>query len=182
MSLLLQPAVSAARIIGYAQNVSTQGGPLTRYAPFTITRPNNSTAYAANDVWGAQFQLANVNRRAGGMFSVYGIIELATTVAAPSNLLAVTFGAAPTVVADNAPLIVSQADMANLAGVGSTMTWVRGLRANKWIANPGTLGGVIVQQATVPGRDLWVYIIVNSAYTPDPLESLTFNLWTRYLN
>lgn len=170
-------------------NSYTQGLSLTEVVtpvviPATLTRPANTTAYAAGDevtdVGGAILTFSGCARLAGGS----GILDSITIIdganaATDPQLDAFVFDTTSTPQADNAAFAPSDAVMNTLVGAVSMGTAIAG--------DSGASGNLLFQQRNLclpfvcgPGStSLFARLVARNAYTPTSGEVFTVRLGVR---
>lgn len=158
-------------------------------ATATVTRPADTTAYAANDAWANStsspttggFTLSSVCSASGKS----GVLD--TLVIASSNDPATTllgelwiFASAVTAVNDNAAFALSDADVVKLVGVVpfALATTVAGSGTNSYY----TANGLGLGYTCSGSADLRFLVKVKNAYTPASGEALTVRAVVRGSN
>lgn len=181
-----------------------------------ITRPNNATGYTAGDVYGDAADARNsvvVPAMPSGVapqtaaFSTFSIVPVrgAPVGAAAVSFQLLIFTAQPaTIIGDNAPLALSDADIAlippnylaspgNITGLQfttavsaadpNTLSQAAGVAARQTVQSPFT-SSTGFADVLVPGATLWFYLMVTAAYAPTALETLDlywfFNVTATY--
>ena len=142
-----------------------------------FTRPDNTTAYAANDVVGAteaNITFANV-LGAAQLFIITGAslrIDAAAIPAGMGGFKLYLFDAAPTAIADNAAFNLIAADRAKLVGVIQIATPVD-VGDTLWSQNDNiNLNGKLVTTS------LYGVLVTDNAYTPTAQCVKTITLYT----
>lgn len=166
--------VSSTRLLvdgsGVIQPVSLSVAPagLAYVSSTLVTRPANTTAYTANDVYGGVFELQNIGA-SGGFVFIESIDIIFNITAVPSGMSSFTnylFSATPpSVITDNLAFSVSSNDRATILnpkgivlsaslaqGGGSVVAEARNLNQLYKLANGST--------------SLWGYLVTNGAFTP----------------
>jgi len=149
-------------------------------ATTTITRPSDTTAYAANDAWANStsapttggFTLSSAARVSGGSGIITDVVIVSSN--DPATLLQGElwiFDNAVTAVNDNAAFALSDADALELVGVVpfTLVTTVGGSGTNSFAA----VTGLNIGFAAVGSANLRYLVKVKNAYTPASGETLT---------
>lgn len=166
--------VSATRLLvdgsGVTQPVSLATLPagLGYLSITTITRAANTTAYTANDVYGAAFEITNIGS-SGGYIFLDSIDIMFNITALPSGMGAFSVylysSPPPSAITDNLPFSISSGDRASLItklGLDLTAFLARG-------------GGTVVAERVDIRREiklatgstsLWAYLVTLGAFTP----------------
>lgn len=162
-------------------------------ALITVTRPNNVTAYVAGQVFGAaadariSFAVPALPADAVRPFSSLTMVAIDRVIpsAGAPTINLVLFSAQPaTVLADQANLALSDADIATVL---PTLPGSQAMQFGAWPAGVGAVGAVNVTSrrqtastwspvgngSITPGVTLWFYLWVQVAYTPVANEVLT---------
>lgn len=163
------------------------------YRKFTgaITRPNDTTQYAANDAWAngtpAAISFANIVPSNDGSSKIVKakLIDSANQ-STKGQFDLWLFHTAPTLDADNAAFTPTDAELDNVVGILRFDTAVDG------DATSGAGGNAIYFGKTVNGfqempirtkstsRTLYGVVVVKNAYTPVAQEILKFELWVEW--
>jgi len=176
-SVKTQHAVACALVAGVPTGVATT-------APMPVATPaktriqstptiSSGAAYATGDVLGTLQTLANAARISGGSGTVLSVTVLDKTQAQRANIDLLFFDRTVTVAADNAPVAMSDADMANCLGVISLTTY-----NTAW---PGTpLNSVETTLAVnlpfvLSGTSLFVVAVVRGTPTYTSTSDLIFS-------
>ncbi len=135
----------------------------------TITRAANTTAYTANDVYGAAFQLVGNTTPPSGIALLITDIDVIFNIATlPSGMAAFTFYpysiTPPSAIADNDAFSVSSGDRASIL-------YPKGISIGSASLAQG--GGSLVAQANLinstiklTGTSLFGYLVTTGAFTP----------------
>lgn len=143
----------------------------------TITRAANTTAYAANDVYGSAFEIANIGA-SGGYIFLQNFDLMFNITAVPSGMSAFSLYlfsvSPPSAITDNLPYSLSNADKPSIItklGIDFAVSLARG-------------GGTVVGERLELNREiklangstsLWGYLVTLSAFTPAAnSETVTF--------
>jgi hypothetical protein len=154
----------------------------------SVTRPNDTTQYAANDVWAngtpAALSFTNVvNANDGSNKIVKAMLVDSASQATKGQFDLWLFHTAPALDADNAAFTPTDAELANVVGILRFDTGIDG------DATSGAGGNAIYFGKTVNGfqelpirtkvasRTLYGIVVVKNTYTPVAQEVLTFTLW-----
>jgi hypothetical protein len=148
------------------------------YVAFTqVTRPANTTAYTANDVYGGVFELQNIGASGGFIFieSIDIIFNITLLPAGMSSFTLYLFGVTPpSAIADNLPFSISSGDRASILNP-------RGIVLSASLAQGG--GGSVVAEVRnlnqlykLTGTSLFGYVVTNAAFTPTASESFTIRV------
>lgn len=140
----------------------------------TITRPADTTAYAANDVWADStsspttggFTFSSAARASGGSGLITDVVIVNSGAAALSGELWI-FDDSVTAVNDNAAFALSDADAAKLVGVIPFLTEAQPSNGVAYLNN------VNLQFKAVGSANLRFLVKVKAAYTPINAETLT---------
>lgn len=154
-------------------------------AAATIQRSADITAYAANDVYGAPFQLANTGSSGGFIILnvVRIILNISTLPAGMSGFVLYLYSISPpSNAADNGAFSVPASDR----GVASNPVLLTPLGIDMGIAQLAVGGGSVVLAATnineefklaTGSTSLWGYLVTRAAFTPAaPSETATIAL------
>ena len=152
---------------------------------FSITRPNNTTAYAAGDAWTdstsapTTFEIADAARidGGGGVSADVMVIDSANQTPKLQGTLFL-FDTAPTAPNDNAAWVPSDAEMETLVAAipfrsMEAANGAAGASGNAFDRADGLNFGFA---ATASSRKLYPVVRVDNAYTPVAQEKLTFRL------
>lgn len=155
-------------------------GHTTKVAPVTITRPANTTAYAAGDVIGTavtcELAFADLARSNGGAGMIVNAMVIDSANQATKPTLELWLFTAPlAVVVDNAPFVPTDAEMKTLVGVIDLTT------AKVGEPTVGAVGNCVLYSGTVTlpyrcaaaTKSLSGYLVVRNAYTPVSAEEFT---------
>ena len=154
----------------------------------SVTRPNDTTQYAANDVWAngtpAALNFANVVRANDGSNKIVKAMLVDSASQATKGQFDLwLFDTAPALDADNAPFTPTDAELAALVGI------IRFNGAVDGDATSGAGGNAVDFGKTINGfqelpirtkvasRSLYGIVVVKNTYTPVAQEVLTFTLW-----
>jgi hypothetical protein len=165
--------------------------PYSALAPITITRPNNVTAYTIGDVYGAAVD-ARITLAFGLppgtlFFANLYIVRQRAPVTANQGVTVWPFIGAPpaTIIADNDPLTLSDADINLLVKSGiSAQVMIPGVTSGvNFSADPN--GRVLSSGAGIYGimpatgdGNVYVYLMKGAAYVPLALEECRlFAFW-----
>lgn len=166
--------VSSTRLLvdgsGVTQPVSLASVPagLAYESTVTITRAANTTAYAANDVYGGVFQLTNIGASGGYVFlSSLDIIFNITALPSGMGAFALYLYSAtpPSAILDNNPFSIASEDRAsilNLNGIILTASLARG--GGSVVAE--TLNINQLFKLAAGQTSLWGYLVTTAAFTP----------------
>jgi len=143
----------------------------------TVTRPADTTAYAANDIWSDStsaptaggFTFSSAARASGGSGLITDIGVINSAASALTGELWI-FDSAVTAVNDNAAFALSDSDALLLVGIVPFLTEAQPSNAIAWLPNVN-LGFTASGSA-----NLRFLIKVKSAYTPISAETLTARL------
>ena len=91
--------------------------PAPKVSRFSVTPTISTTVYASGDVLGGLQTISNAVRKSGGSGTILSILVLDKTQAQRAAIDILVFDRSVTVAADNAPVAMSDADMANCLGV-----------------------------------------------------------------
>lgn len=160
-----------------------------------FTRPNDATAYAANDAVSnstsapSALTLAGCARSLGGSGRIVGA-ELIDSVNAGTKgnfeLLIFNGSAAPTPTNDNAANVVSDANALKLIGsiiFHSNNAFVPDAAANACYDGTRSSGADAFRKIDMPFAcdptltNLWALMVVRNAYTPSNNENFAFRIW-----
>jgi hypothetical protein len=140
---------------------------LAYVASTLVTRPANTTAYTANDVYGGVFELQNIGASGGFIFieSIDIIFNITAVPAGMSGFTVYLFGVTPpSAIADNLPFSISSEDRASILNP-------RGITLYASLAQGG--GGSVVAEVRninqlfkLTGTSLFGYNVTNGAFTP----------------
>ena len=158
----------------------------------TITRPADTTAYAANDTWANATSSAtystftNICRVNGGVVLIPQIdISVDEN---PATKLQGAIWFFDTVVSnapeDNAAFVIPQADFANLTGnkQGFAFTLVNNQQSGATDSGISLTGTTYVAKCAAGSRNLYALVEVNNVYTPTSAEVLTMKVHTIAVN
>jgi len=140
----------------------------------TVTRPADTTAYAANDVWSDStsaptaggFTLTGAARASGKSGLITDVVVVNSAAAALSGELWI-FDSAATAVNDNATFALSDSDALLLVGIVPFVTEAQPSNGVAFLSN------VNLQFTCSGSANLRFLIKVKSAYTPTSAETLT---------
>lgn len=191
---------------GTSNYLATRGLPVPTQT-LRVTRPNNTNAYAAGQVYGEaadarhSFTLPAIPAATRTAFYTGAVVmgvQGCSPSAAAVNLGIVLFTAQPaTVLGDQAALNLSDADIALIPPINTGQVGGSGLVPFTSMANLGILGnlnngaGAAGRRAGVnnfslplslgtPGTTFYFYLIALGTYTPAAIETLDLFFWWSY--
>lgn len=143
----------------------------------TVTRPADTTAYAANDVWSDStsapttggFTFTSAGRASGGSGIITDAVVVNSSTSALTGELWI-FDSAPTAVNDNAAFALSDSDALKLVAKIPFITEAQPSNALTHIQGLG------IGYTCVGSANLRFLVKVTAAYTPANAETLTFRL------
>lgn len=163
-------------------------GAYKRAPVVAITRPNNVTAYAIGDVYGASpsaLVTIVLGVTPGKTFNIRMLgVHYRNPVSTSLGIYYYLFtGFAPvTVIDDNAQLVLSDADVdLNITSQQAPMNTSFGAVGYKWALDPNgarAASSASALTSTMPfggNGNVYAYLMVNAAYTPIALERLTLH-------
>lgn len=144
------------------------------YAQASIVRPDNTTAYAANDVVGGLYHFHHVGPRGEAVYitDLTLRVDVASVPAGMSYFTLYLYNEPPVAYADNAAWDLTSVDRTRLVrsiiipapvDVGSTL----------YIESSG-----INRMAKLTSDDLFGYLVTSAAYTPTALAAKTIEMYT----
>lgn len=154
----------------------------------SVTRPANTTHYAAGDVvtagTPAAISFTNlVNAMNGTQKIVKAMLVDSANQATKGQFDLFLFSVAPSVDADNAAFTPTDAELANLVGILRFDTAIDGDATAGADGNAVYFGKNVTGEYSMPvrtataSRTLYGVTVVRNAYTPVSDEVLTFHLW-----
>jgi len=163
------------------------------YVDAVLTRPNNVTAYAANQVYGAAAnarfsfvvpQPANPSRLRSPNVNNLQFTGIQTANAGGLSGLLHLFTAAPNILGDQAAFDLDAASASVNLPVTNTLNLGTGalLNAGAGLAGRRVAGGLTFTTGNffAPGDTVWGYFVVGGVYNPLALESLTIRVHVQY--
>lgn len=170
--------------------------PYAQLPTVVVTRPNDVTAYAIGDVYGdaadARVPIAGfAPTRRISVLRMYMVQSRAASEVSLVNLTWLPFSAQPaTVIGDNSPLALSDADIALAAAqIGSSGVVAVSASFNQnstnWLNNAAGIAGrraaiFNVVLPTPASGTLWLYLFNITAYVPLALETVTIFPFVQY--
>lgn len=136
---------------------------------FSVTRPSNTTQYAANDVWAAStssayaIALDGIGEKNGQYVDIVGARIMASVAATTApDVTIFVFSAPPASPVDNAAFTVTDAEMATCIAEIGFGTWKKSaLNARSQMAS----GSRIPAKLGATTTSAYMLIVVNNAYT-----------------
>jgi hypothetical protein len=173
------PAPSGVMIAPGENHIGEVGGNLGT-SSINFARPNDSTAYAANDgVGGFVLNFTNISRINGGWGYISKAMCATNQATMPGQLRLHLFNfAAIAVVADNAPFTTSAAENGNYQGWVDFNTFITGGAGSTASRSLGQLGTLTSMpfQAQSTSRSLFGIVETLNAWTPAPQQQFSFYL------
>ena len=153
-----------------------------RVMPFNMTRPANTTPYAAGDIvatgtsaTNSEISLGGIARKSGGTGTIRQIAMADSGSKSPAPVFEVWFwDFHPPGFADNAVFAPTDANCASVVGIATLTANYQGAASNETgnlIYQANNLG---IDFVCTSGASLWATVLVRNAYTPISAEDFRF--------
>jgi hypothetical protein len=179
------PSADLTQMIAALASLDSKTRDRLAYAPTaTITRAPNTTAYAANDVYGGAFQLVAAGPTDGFIYLRNIAIEFNIT-ALPSGMgdffLYLYNATPPSAIADNGAFSLPTGDRAAcLTPEGLALTTASLARGGGTVVLETAFSPAPLYKLGSTTTSLWAYLVTGSAFTPAAnSETATFIAYTQ---